>query len=72
MPSLRAAAAAMRTRFDCTAPVASTVSASLARASPKWNSSWRTLLTPKAHQLSWAHSLPSEAHPAAAAFLLGD
>ena len=39
MPSLRAAAAAMRTRFDCTAPVTSTVSAPLARASPKWNSS---------------------------------
>ena len=48
IPSLRAAAAAMRTRFDCTAPVTSTVSAPRASASPKWNSSWRTLLPPKA------------------------
>ena len=37
IPSRRAAAAAMRTRFDCTAPVTSTVSAPRASASPKWN-----------------------------------
>ena len=34
--------------FDCTAPVASTVSAPRARASPKWNSSWRTSSPPEA------------------------
>ena len=44
IPSRRAEAAAMRTRFDCTAPVTSTVSAPRASASPKWNSIWRTLL----------------------------
>ena len=48
MPSRRAPAAARRTRFDCTAPVTSTVSAPRACASPKWNSSWRTLFPPKA------------------------
>ena len=48
IPSRRAEAAAMRTRFDCTAPVTSTVSAPRASASPKWNSIWRTLLPPNA------------------------
>ena len=65
IPSLRAAAAAMRTRFDCTAPVTSTVSAPLARASPKWNSSWRTLLPPKASPVQSSRlirrSMPSAA-----------
>ena len=59
------AAAAMRTRFDCTAPVTSTVSAPLARASPKWNSSWRTLLPPKASPVQSSRlmkrSMPSAA-----------
>ena len=64
-PGLRAAAAAMRTRFDCTAPVTSTVSAPRARASQKWNSSWSTLLPPKARPVQSSRlihrSMPREA-----------